>query len=99
MARELIPEFDGIGREAYDAVNGKLDIDSTRSTGNWPPGMLFHAGSSKPGGWVVFEVWGSKQAHASFKNERLGRALREGGVKEPPSRVEWLDLAAHIVPK
>jgi hypothetical protein len=28
-------------------------------------------------------------------NERLGKALQEGGVKGPPSRVEWLELSAH----
>jgi hypothetical protein len=28
-------------------------------------------------------------------NERLGRALQEGGINEAPARVEWLDLAAH----
>jgi hypothetical protein len=27
--------------------------------------------------------------------DRLGRALQEGGISGPPSRAEWLDLAAH----
>jgi hypothetical protein len=27
--------------------------------------------------------------------ERLGPARREGGVDTPPTRSEWLDLAAH----
>ena len=31
-------------------------------------------------------------------NERLGRALQEGGISEPPARVEWIDLAAHASP-
>jgi hypothetical protein len=53
---------------------------------------------AKPGGWVVFEVWESREAQSRFMNERLGRALQEGGVSEPPSRVEWLELAAYQSP-
>jgi hypothetical protein len=98
MAEGLILEFEGIGRESYDAVNGRLGIDPESGQGNWPAGMVFHAGGAKPGGWVVFEVWESRQAQEQFMNERLGRALQEGGITAPPSRVEWLDLAAHHTP-
>jgi len=97
MADGLILEFDGIGREEYDAVNGRLGIDPESGQGNWPAGMLFHAGGAKPGGWLVFEVWTSRQAQEQFMNERLGRALQEGGAP-PPTRVEWVDLAAHLSP-
>jgi hypothetical protein len=99
MAQGLILEFSGVGRETYDAVNRKLGIDPTRPTGDWPSGLLFHAGGAKPGGWVVFEVWESKEAQDRFMNGRLGRALAEGGVSGPPSRAEWVDLAAHTVPQ
>ncbi len=30
--------------------------------------------------------------------ERLGRALQEGGVKDPPTRAEWRELAATAAP-
>ena len=98
MAEGLILEFDGVGREEYDAVNEKLGIDQESGQGDWPAGLLFHAGGAKPQGWVVFDVWESQQAQEHFMNERLGRALQEGGVNGPPSRVEWLDLAAHNSP-
>jgi hypothetical protein len=58
-------------------------------------GLQFRAGGAKPGGWVVFEVWDSQADQQQFMEERLGRALQEGGVTDPPSRVEWIDLAAH----
>lgn len=32
-------------------------------------------------------------------SERLGQALHEGGVTEPPSRVEWFEPAAHRSPR
>jgi hypothetical protein len=94
MAEGLILEFDGVGRSQYEAVNEKLGIDPETGEGEWPAGVQFHAGGAKPGGWVVFEVWESRQAQQEFMNNRLGRALQEGGISEPPSRVEWLDLAA-----
>jgi hypothetical protein len=95
MAAGLILEFDGVGREDYDAVNEQLGIDSQTGEGDWPAGLLFHAGGAKPGGWVVLEVWESQEAQQRFMDGRLGAALQAGGVTAPPSRVEWLDLAAH----
>jgi len=93
MAEGLILEFDGVGRAEYEAVNERLGIDAATGAGEWPSGLLYHAGGAKPGGWVVFEVWESTEAQARFMEERLGRALQEGGVGEP-ARVEWLELAA-----
>jgi hypothetical protein len=98
MADALLLEFDGLSRENYDAVNERLGIDQATGQGDWPEGMLFHAGAAKPGGWVVYEVWESKDAQERFMNDRLGRALQEGGVSGPPARVEWLELAAYHSP-
>jgi hypothetical protein len=94
MAEALILEFDGVGREQYDAVNAKLGIDQQTGQGDWPPGLIYHAGGAKAGGWVVFEVWESQEAQGRFMNDRLGRALQEGGITAAPTRVEWLELAA-----
>ncbi len=95
MAAGLILEFDGFGRETYEAVNERLGIDVESGAGDWPDGLLYHAGGAKPGGWVVFEVWESQANQERFMAERLGRALQEAGVNGPPSRAEWIDLAAH----
>ena len=54
--------------------------------------------AGKPGGWVGFEAWDSKASQESFIAERLATALVEGGVSGPPSRAEWLDLAAWRLP-
>ena len=98
MAQGLILEFDGIGKREYEAVNGRLGIDPETGQGDWPAGLAFHAGGEKPGGLVVFEVWESQAAQAAFMNDRLGRALQEGGINAPPSRVEWIELAAYRSP-
>jgi hypothetical protein len=98
MAEGLILEFEGVGREQYDAVNARLGIDQYSGQGDWPAGLVFHAGGAKAGGWVVYEVWETREAQEQFMNERLGRALQEGGITAPPARAEWLELAAYNSP-
>jgi len=97
MAEALLLEFDGVGIDQYHAVNAALGIDAETGEGDWPDGLASHAGAAKPGGWVVFEVWESKDAQAAFMDERLGRALEQGNTP-PPTRVEWLELAAYRQP-
>jgi len=91
MADALILEFDGIGPAEYHAVSAKLGLDDAHWTQSAAPaGLLSHAAGAKPGGFVVLEVWESKADQEKFMNERLGKALQEGGVTSAPSRVEWL---------
>ena len=97
MADALILEFDGVGREQYEAVNRILGTDPVDGSGDWPKGLTSHVGAGKPGGWVVVEVWESKGDQEAFMEGRLGRALQEGGVPAP-SRVEWLELAGYATP-
>ncbi len=95
MAEGLILEFEGIGLSEYQAVNSALGIDMATGQGEWPAGLQYHAGGVKEGGLVVFEVWESRAAQEAFMHGRLGAALQQGGITERPSRVEWIDLAAH----
>jgi hypothetical protein len=98
MAEGLILEFEGVGRADYEAVNRTLGIDADAGTGDWPEGLLFHAAGAKPGGWVVFELWESREAQEQFMSARLGQALHDGGVTEPPARAEWLASGSHHAP-
>ncbi len=98
MAEGFILEFDGFGVETYQAVNDLLGIDMASGEGDWPEGLISHSAGAKDGGWVVVEIWDSRASQERFMAERLGQALREGGVEAPPSRAEWLDLAAHHHP-
>jgi hypothetical protein len=93
VRKGLIMEFDG-DAETYERVTALLGIDVASGEGEWPAGLLFHSGGAKPGGWIVSEVWASQEDQERFMAERLGPALREAGVDDPPSRVEWFDLAA-----
>ena len=95
MADALILEFEGIGRDEYDAVNQVLGVNMDTGEGDWPEGLLFHAAGATPKGWTVMEVWESQEAQARFMNERLGGALAEGGITGGPSSAQWVDVAAH----
>ena len=94
MAKVLIMEFAG-DVEGYERVTERLGIDVTSGEGDWPAGLFFHSGGVKPGGWIVSEVWASQEDQERFMADRLGQALKEAGVEDPPSRVEWFDLAAY----
>jgi hypothetical protein len=97
MPDAIIWEFEGVDRNDYDAVNEKLGIDPQSGEG-WPEGLIHHTGAEKAGGLVVFEVWESKAAQQRFLDERLKPALESAGVTTPPTRVEWLEVAAHASP-
>ena len=94
MADGLILEFDGFGVEKYKEVTAALGIDVESGEGA-PEGQLFHAAGGKEGGWVVLEVWRSQEDQKRFMDQRLGKAMQECGITGPPSRMEWLDLAAY----
>jgi hypothetical protein len=95
MADALILEFEGMGLDQYWAVNRALGIDVSTGAGEWPDGLHFHSAGTGPAGLVVYEIWESKDAQGRFMQERLGRALQEGGISGEPSRVEWNELAGY----
>lgn len=92
MVKALVLEFDGVGREGYDAVNKRLGIDTKSPDADWPVGMVSHMAGSTESGWVVIEVWDSEDSQAKFMESRLGAALHDAGMPEP-ARVTWIDLA------
>jgi hypothetical protein len=96
MAEVLILKFAGVGQADYDAVNGKLGIDTASGEGDWPEGMLMHAaGTAEDGGFVVTEVWSSREAQAAFMDTRLGAALAASGVTAAPE-VTWIPLLTYV---
>ena len=88
MSYAIVLQFDGVSEEQYWAVNEALGIDRGFTTG-LPDGLQVHtAGPIGDGGWLVSEVWRSKDAQETFMATRLGEAL--GGVGVPPP-VQVLD--------
>ena len=98
MAAGLIWKFDTTSRDLYDAVTARLRIDMDSGAGDWPAGLLSHAAGTGDGGsLIVMEVWESRDAQARFMQERLGRALAEGGITTQP-QITWFDLFSYHTP-
>jgi hypothetical protein len=98
MAYGLILEFQGVGRNEYEAVSKALGIDQTTGKGNWPPGILSHSAGMGPNGvWTVMEVWKSKEDQGRFMQSRLGAAVAGAGITSPPTAT-WIELLAYHTP-
>jgi hypothetical protein len=95
MAVGVILEFQGVDKATYDAVNDKLGINPNTGDGDWPEGIVSHAGgTTSDGGLIVIEVWEAKENQEQFMQSRLGPALGEVGVPEPV-RVTWIDIIGY----
>lgn len=98
MPEALILRFSGIGIDEYWAVNAHLGVDMQTGEGDWPEGLLVHAGgAADAGGLVVIEVWESRDAQAAFMANRLHGALEAAGVTSAPE-VTWVSLSGFQTP-
>lgn len=93
MAAGLILQFPASVTESeYDAVNEKLSFEVRGGDGSdWPAGLLAHAAGASDEGWLVSEIWASREAQAEFMENDLGPALGSVGVADP-IRVTWFDV-------
>ena len=83
MAYAVVLVFDGVTEADYWAVNSKLGIGAD-GKGDYPAGMITHAGApTATGGWMVSEIWDSRESQQSFMAGKLGAALQEVGLPDP----------------
>lgn len=87
MAYGIVLRFEDVTEEHYWAVNDKLGIDRS-GNGEYPSGLLTHAGGPTPDGWVVIELWDSKSNQEAWMAGRLGAALAAVGVPAPVQVIE-----------
>lgn len=99
MAELFVLEFEGFDKDQYAKVNSLLGIDMATGAGEWPAGILTHSAGRTEKGWMVIEVWESREAQDRFMKDRLGAALQQAGVDRPPTRADWTSLDAHHQPK
>jgi hypothetical protein len=91
MTVGLILQFAGGLTEAeYDAVNNMLGFDPRTGSGDVPAGLQFHSAGPSENGWVVTEIWDSKESQGAFMASRLGPALAD----LPVPQVTWYDAVA-----
>jgi hypothetical protein len=62
----------------YDGVQAAMDL-----TNDPPPGLIFHWADEVDGKWTVMDVWQSRDAYDSFREERLFPAIREVSGMDP----------------
>ena len=80
MSDALFYEFTGVSAEDYKAVNAILGLDPATGGGDWPVGLLSHTGAAGPsGGFIVFELWDSRESQGAWMASRLGPALGQAG--------------------
>jgi hypothetical protein len=78
-------------------VNERLGI-ARDGSGDWPEGLISHGGGpTANGGWVVTEIWSSKDGQERFMAGRLGAALGAVGVPAPTQVIES-ELVNHQLP-
>jgi len=88
----------GVSADDYKAVDAILGLDPATGGGDWPAGLLSHIGAAGPGGgFIVFEVWDSRESQGAWMASRLGPALGQAGGREP-ARVGWLSVVGHYNP-
>lgn len=98
MAAGLIMKFGNGSIADYHKVSAKLNIDMNTGHGDWPEGLLSHAGGEVDGALCILEVWESREAQERFMNGRLGRAIQEAGVDMSPPEITWIDLVSYYTP-
>ena len=93
MAAGLVLRFPSdVGEPAYDQVNALLGFDPRTGEGDWPAGLQSHSAGPSDQGWVVSEIWESREAQGAFMEAKLGPALAE----MPMPEVLWFDVVANL---
>lgn len=95
MAELLILEFERLGEADYEKVNEILGLDPTSGEGDWPAGIVSHTAGPTEDGWIVVEVWETRDDQGEFMRARLGPALKQAGFDKPPKRAQWWKAKSH----
>jgi hypothetical protein len=82
MAVCLVIDIPGGTQEQYDAVMEQL----RESGGALGEGQTSHVAGPTDGGFMVIDVWNSRDDFDRFMAGRLGEAIQAAGVPEPQVR-------------
>lgn len=86
MAYAVKTEASEVTPEMYDAVAAKVDVEN-----NPPEGLIVHTAGQAESGWLIFDVWDSREAFERFSEERLRPAIQavaeeHGMAPTPPNQ-------------
>lgn len=83
MSIGFVLQFDGMGKDKYEAVMKELNL-KYNSNGGWPEGVISHVAGTVPNGFLVVDVWESEAAFGRFNETKLQPAFQKvGGMPQP----------------
>jgi hypothetical protein len=89
MSIAYIIENPGGTKEQYEQVRKELGLTGSQL----PPGQLVHIAGASDGGWVVVNVWESREAAEKYNTEkRIPARTKAGLANTPPKIVEVHNL-------
>ena len=83
--------FKGATLEQYDEILGLMGLTS----GNIPPGAIFHCVAKTDDGFRVVDVWESKEVFDRFAQEQIGPFSQQVGITGPPETI-YRDVHNHL---
>ena len=99
MAIGLIIKFpEGMGAEAYDSVDAKLDLEN-----NPPVGLILHSAGELDGRFQVFDIWETREAHDNFQQGQLRDAMIAAMGEDvyeglPEAERQQIEVHNHFIP-
>jgi hypothetical protein len=89
MAVGMLMQAPGMTAEIYDSVMEHLDWDEQEL----PQGFVSHFAGPTEDGWLVFDVWESKEDFERFLQDRLMTALTAAtGGQAPPIEPRFIPI-------
>jgi hypothetical protein len=97
MSYAVVLRFEGVNEDQYWSVCEELGIDRG-FTQNLPEALVIHvAGPVGDDGWLVSEVWATRDAQEAFLADRLGPALATLGVPGPAQVIDSDPVNCQVV--
>jgi hypothetical protein len=82
MAIIVIVDLPGVTKEQYQANHANIHAAPW-----WPAeGFISHAGAPSDGGWLVVDLWESKEAFGAFM-EKAAPIFEEGGFPKVEPKI------------
>lgn len=84
MSIIMVVDYPGVTQAQYEQVTNNLTGGRglVKKPSDWPvPGLISHAAGPSPSGWLVTDVWESKEAFQRF-GEKLKPLLQEAGIPD-----------------
>jgi quinol monooxygenase YgiN len=87
MAIGMVFQGSGFTQAQYEQVHNQVAPENRKA-----PGLLFHAAGQSENGFVVIEVWESREALDRFFGDKLGQAIQEANITAQPTFFEIINI-------